>query len=88
VPYYDFSCPAHGRFEEHLRMDAPVLEAGASLCPVCGDWSPRVYTPPTVQNLSASGGTLVSWGRNMRPKGSVPLREFIARERAQAAREG
>jgi putative FmdB family regulatory protein len=87
MPTYEFRCGACGATCTRRRTIEDRDEPAC--CDTCGAVAPRIFSrPQAVQNLSASSGTLVSWGRNMRPKGQVPLRDFIARERAQAAREG
>lgn len=43
---YEFRCPQHGIFEERLPMLDEHVPLDASLCPTCGDWSPRRYSPP------------------------------------------
>lgn len=85
MPRYDFRCPQHGVYEEVLPMAHPALDA--SLCPVCGDWSPRKYGVPTVQNHSKSADGLVSWGQAERPV-RILKRDWLAEERKKRLEQG
>ncbi len=52
---YVFRCPTHGDYDRRKSMHDPSLDA--DLCPACGDWSQRVYTPPVTD--------CKSFGKNM-----------------------
>lgn len=86
---YVYRCPEHGRTE----ITKPMREAGREeSCPACALAMRRVYTPPRVQNLTASRDTLRSWGRDLRVERGVTDAEGLLRERrardAALAREG
>jgi hypothetical protein len=101
MPTYVFRCPVHGQREITRRMDEASLpcycqeqewRVGDRSTYYCNHEMTRVYTPPRVQNLSASENTLRTWGRDLRVDVGVTDAEGLLRERRARdealAREG
>jgi hypothetical protein len=83
---YEFTCPEHGVFEQRLSMDDPSLDA--SLCPICGDWSRRHYTPPITDcksyGKSFYGARTPQW--KWKPQSEDQARQFRDIARREGAR--
>lgn len=90
MPLYEAKCGGcgaiHTLFRHHTRRDDPVV------CERCGGAAAVIFSPPRVQNLSASRDTLVSVGRDLRVEPGRTDAEGLIRERrardAALAREG
>ncbi len=91
MPTYVYECKEHGRVEI-VKGVADVGDF--EFCGRCEDgydgprdpqlplgYTPpmrRIFTPPTVQNLTASRGSLRSWGRDLRLEGTKTMEQKIA----------
>lgn len=80
---YIYDCPTHGRREVVKARD----DAGrAEHCPACAVLMRRIYTPPRVQNSTATENSLKSWGDPWRYD-PIPKAEWVAQERAARREE-
>ena len=82
MPLYDYRCTVCGALTPLIR---PVtLRATHALCATCGAVAHVVFSAPRVQNLTASGDSLRTYGKDLRvdPGGGGTMNDAIARQRA------
>ena len=47
MPFYEYECFRHGKFEEFFRsFSSAKNHIDVTPCPICGDWSDRVASVP------------------------------------------
>lgn len=79
MPLYEYKCQSERCGATHTAFRSIPERARADACGVCGEPTQVQFTPPSVQNLSASRGSLRSWGRNLRLEGTMTMAEKIAK---------
>ena len=91
MPQYEYRCLGCGAVTPLIR---PVtLRAAHALCATCGAVAHVIFSAPRVQNLTASGDSLRTYGQDLRvdPGGGGTLHDAITRQREsrqQDVREG
>lgn len=94
MPLYEYRCTDRERCgATHTAFRITWEERGTpERCDRCGGAAVPIFSAPRVQNLTASGDTLRTWGRDLRVERGVTDVEGLIRGRrerdAALAREG
>lgn len=93
MPLYEYKCTDGRCGATHAALRSTWRQrADPDPCDRCGGVAEVIFSVPRVQNLTASGDTLRTWGRDLRVERGVTDVEGLIRGRrerdAALAREG